>query len=113
MSQPQSVSKPSPRLARSRFWKRVLLWSGLFLLLCLCLGLGVFLYLRKAADERLEDVIATIDREDPGWRLEDIEASREVIPDDRNAALLVAAAGKLVPEEWDSFECDLALESLE
>jgi hypothetical protein len=38
--------------------------------------------------------MAELDKSDPKWRIEDYEAQREVIPDDQNSALCVAAASQ-------------------
>ncbi len=66
-----------------------------FLLLPVCIVLGIYGYFRAVAEERLREAIAETDRLDPGWRLEELEAKREVIPDDRNGALVVIAAHEL------------------
>src|SRR5262249_16986287 len=36
----------------------------------------------------------------PGWRLEDLEAARERIPEESNAALPVLRAGRALPARW-------------
>ena len=50
-----------------------------------------------SADDLL-NVVAELDRTDPDWRLEQIEAKRKVIPDDQNGALQIAAFRKLVAD---------------
>src|SRR5437773_2699471 len=45
--------------------------------------------------------MAVADRDSPrGWLLEDIEAQREQIPDEENAALVVARVKSLLPANW-------------
>jgi hypothetical protein len=44
-----------------------------------------------------DEAAAEADRLDPGWRLEDLEKKREVIPDEDNGALVILAATKLWP----------------
>jgi hypothetical protein len=44
---------------------------------------------------RLAEALAEADRLDPGWRLEELEAKRRVVPDDQNSGLQVP----LVPDE--------------
>jgi tRNA A-37 threonylcarbamoyl transferase component Bud32 len=54
------------------------------------------------ADDLLE-VVAELDRTDPGWRLEEMEAKREPVPDTRNGIHKVRAAVKLLrPRPWPS-----------
>lgn len=99
-TQDQPKSKPArpPR----KWLRRIVL--GLFLLIFLVLiaGLGVRQYFLRTAEKRLEEAMAEADRLDPGWRWEDILAQREVIPDDKNSALLVLEAAELLPdpEKW-------------
>jgi hypothetical protein len=50
-------------------------------------------------DEVLQ-ISAELDRQDPGWRVEEIEARRKNIPDDQNAALRAQAIKRLLPSEW-------------
>ncbi len=58
--------------------------------------------LEKDGDELLS-VVAELDRTDPGWRLEEIEARRKTIPDDQNG-------GDQVPQSQFAFEaCRLAV----
>ena len=57
-----------------------------------------------AADDLLR-VVAELDRTDPGWRLEQIEAARKVIPDDRNGAQQVRKVAALLRSaRWPSRE---------
>src|SRR5271165_1974500 len=46
---------------------------------------------------KLADALAEMDARDPGWRLQNIEAAREVIPEDENAAHAVFEAGCYLP----------------
>ncbi len=52
--------------------------------------------------KKLDETLAEMDRAEPGWRLEDIEAAREQIPEDENSARVVVAAAKLLPKNWPS-----------
>jgi hypothetical protein len=54
-----------------------------------------------AAGEELREVVAELDRTDPGWRLEQIEEARAKVPPERNSAPRIAAANRLLPEGWD------------
>jgi hypothetical protein len=53
--------------------------------------LAVWWYLRWAEERDFRHALAEADQSDPGWRFEDIEAARAVIPDEQNAALVVAS----------------------
>src|SRR5262249_34121787 len=49
---------------------------------------------------------------DPGWRLEELEAARALVPDPQNSAARVAAARKLFPAGWPNRDLYKALENL-
>src|SRR6516162_7469939 len=52
------------------------------------------------ADDLLE-VVTELDRTDPGWRLEQIEAKRKVIPDDQNGAVQIRkVVDLLIAAKW-------------
>jgi hypothetical protein len=85
----------APRRERSRFW---LIVGGCLLLIIG--GQGIFLLLPTREERHLREVVAELDRDDPGWRLEDIEAARAVVPDKENSARVVVAAGKRLPRTW-------------
>jgi len=76
---------------------------GLSLLGLLVLGVWGYRAGRPASDELLP-VIAELNRVDPGWRLESIEAERDseraALPAGQNAALRVEAAQRLLPAGW-------------
>jgi hypothetical protein len=71
-------------------------------LLFACAAVGYYFYTILAADKELQEAVAEADRLDPGWRLEVLEANREVIPDTENSALKVLAVKKLIPTSWPS-----------
>jgi hypothetical protein len=92
----RAIEKPCA--ARRRMSLRI--WSLGLLLLCLSVA-GYFLYRSYAGEDRLRQVIAELDRTDPGWRLEDLEARRIVVPEAEDSALRVAAVKRLLPWGWD------------
>src|SRR5262249_23492422 len=52
-------------------------------------------------DRHLREAMAGADRDSPeGWQLEDIEAHREKIPDEENAALVILKVKRLLPANW-------------
>jgi hypothetical protein len=83
-------------------WKRRLV--GGLALLALAVAAVWFGVLLFAADRRLNAALAEADARDPGWRLEDLEASRATGPADANAALQVLAARWLLPAPWPAWD---------
>ncbi len=56
-----------------------------------------------------------MDRTDPGWRLQDVEAARAVVPDAENSALRIIEANKLLPQapkRWIEEDFDTELQHL-
>ncbi len=87
---------------RRKVWKRVILAVGTFGGLSFAVIWALSVYFNWITDRNLQEAIAEADRLDPGWRLEELEAKREEIPDAENAALCVEAAYKLFPTNWPS-----------
>jgi hypothetical protein len=99
MSQPAPNVPPPPAHPGRR--KRVLLVVVLALIaLPLALWVAVHTYAVRLADQELREALAETDRLDPRWHLEELEAERKPVPDDRNAALVVLAASKWLPDGW-------------
>jgi ABC-type transport system involved in multi-copper enzyme maturation permease subunit len=73
---------------------------GLLLLLPLCLLLACYWAVHVAAENMLSDTMTELDRVDPHWRIEEIDAHRRVLPDAVNSALRVLEADRLLPGEW-------------
>jgi hypothetical protein len=91
------VVTPAPS-ARSR-WRR-LRWVLLAALALLAGGAGLYAYLAYSGERELQDAIAEADRLDPGWRFDEMEAARAIVPDAENSALVVLAARALMPAKW-------------
>jgi hypothetical protein len=92
---PTAESSPAP--ARRR-WRR---WLGALFLLILAWAVGFYAYYRYISDRDLREAIAEADRFEPnGWRMDDIEAQRRVVPDEENAALVVLKVKALTPRNW-------------
>jgi hypothetical protein len=88
MSQGQLAShRPRPRSSR----RRLFLCLGLLALA----GVGLLAYFLLSSSA-LTEIMAEIDRQDAGWRLEEIEAGRQVLPEGANSALQVMAVKKLL-----------------
>src|SRR5262249_39468824 len=46
------------------------------------------------------NLLAELDRENPGWRIESLEARREQIPDNENGALVILRVESKLPADW-------------
>lgn len=91
---------PSTPRPRSKWRRRILIALAVIPALVLTALVGGYFYALKIADDTLRDAIAEADRLDPDWRLEEIEARREDIPPEENAAERVARARDLIPDDW-------------
>lgn len=96
----RTIDLTKPRRPRRRWLKR-LGWSLLSLLI---LGFGAQRWSHYQAQKRLDEALAEMDRAEPGWRLKEIEAAREQIPEDENSARVIVAAAALLPKQWPSPE---------
>jgi hypothetical protein len=85
--------RPSP----GPFWPWLV---GTLVLLALVSAFGTGFFLGRSVDRRLADAIKAADLDDPSWRIDDLMAAREPVPDDENSALVVAEVLELLPEEW-------------
>jgi hypothetical protein len=65
---------------------------------------GSIAYMVWTAEAGLLDAIAEADRNDPGWRLQDLESNRRQMPDEENIGLVVITAQKLMPTAWPSWD---------
>ncbi|AMV38077.1 hypothetical protein [Planctomyces sp. SH-PL62] len=57
-------------------------------------------YLIRYSFRNAEEAVAETDALDPDWRLDDLMATREEVPDDENSAMIVADVVDLLPEGW-------------
>src|SRR5262249_303630 len=58
-------------------------------------------YLHYTAKQDLAAILEELDRLEPdGWRLAELEARRDAVPDVENSALQIIAARKLFPPRW-------------
>jgi hypothetical protein len=73
---------------------------GGLLLLPLAVLVALSIDSRRRADRELQEAIADTDRRDPGWRFDDLEAKQPRLPDEKNGALQVLAARRLLPAGW-------------
>jgi hypothetical protein len=86
---------------RRRGWlKRFALIALAVLAILAVWALAQRAYLVHVGDQQLAVVESELDESEPGWRWEDIQAQRDVIPEGENSALIVLAAMKLLPRNW-------------
>src|SRR5713226_8444837 len=81
-------------------WKRRLIFAAVFVVLIAAGLTGWHFYTSLISDKKLQDAIAEADRLDPGWRLEELEAKRAVIPAAENLADHVLAIKAMMPKSW-------------
>jgi len=70
--------------------------------LALVSAFGTGYSLGWSLDRRLERATAAADRDDPNWRINDLMAAREKVPDAENSAWVVGEALSHLPENWPS-----------
>jgi hypothetical protein len=94
MSNPEE--SPGPAKPPWRLWKRRLIAGGV-VVLALAGSWFVQEQLEHSRQARtLREMVASLDESDPGWRLEDLAAPPS-LPENRNSARIVVAAGRLLP----------------
>lgn len=93
-----STTSTPPISAPTRRGPRI--WLRLLILLVLVIAAPFLFYLfdRFWVEWALRAAWAEADRTDPGWRYEELQAKREVIPDDENGALQVLKALQHLPK---------------
>src|SRR5438105_3622213 len=90
---PMSQEAPvAPPRRRPRRWRRRIFVAALCLTFLVGGGIVLLVWLSSSA---LHELMAEMDRDDPGWRLEELEAKRAVLPDERNSALQILAVKRL------------------
>jgi hypothetical protein len=70
-------------------------------------------YRHHKVTAELQEALDELDAAEPGWRLKDIEAAREIIPDDQNSALCTVRVSRLLPPNWPPTDLTTSLEELE
>src|ERR1039457_643238 len=80
-------------------WRSILVVSGLVLVFA-SLAITMLNNQSWQADRRYQAAVADADRLDPGWRLDDLLAAREKVPDAANSALRVHAIFDQLPGGW-------------
>jgi hypothetical protein len=100
MSQVETVGRlpEVPAQPRRRRWR---FWVGISLVLVILLLAAFYGFIIYESDLDLSEAMAEADRDCPaGWQLDALEAHREEIPDEENAALVVMKVKSLLPANW-------------
>jgi hypothetical protein len=92
--------EPTPK--KKRRWA---LWLAIVILVPI---VGVFAYVLTVHND-LNNLIADLDRTDPGWRLEEIEAKRATYPADQNAALEIPKINALLKPNYNQLNKEMDL----
>jgi hypothetical protein len=90
MSEPFEIEAPSAKKRRWTLWLAILIGVPILGLL------GFYLSIKMG----LNSLMAELDRTDPGWRLEEIEAKRANYPAAQNAALAIPKIKALLTQGW-------------
>ncbi len=83
--------------SRFRVWHWVVIVPTLVMLVA---AIGTGIYLWWIVEGQFAEVTVAADRDDPYWRLDDLMAHREPVPDEENSAPVVAEVLKRMPEGW-------------
>jgi hypothetical protein len=92
--------------------RRTLIWSAVLLQFVLVAVASWVLYNRHKVARAALEAVAELDRSEPGWRLKDLEAARDRIPEEENSARVVVAARRLLPPSWPPQELSEPLDRL-
>jgi hypothetical protein len=94
---------PVPRRSRFAKWAQRLSIAIAVLFLLGIVGLfSARIYIRHTGKRALDEEVARVDAEDPGWRFDDLMAAREraAPPETENSAVVVRKVRSLIPNEW-------------
>jgi len=92
--------------SRRRFrWLKILLLGTLSLVLLVGAAVVVWWYIvTRAGDRELREALADVSEIEPVVELPELDAQRQTIPDEKNAALAILSATKLLPPEFPDDE---------
>jgi hypothetical protein len=97
MNEQEALALMAAQKHRRHWLKRFILI--LLPLLLLALATPALLYYWKV-NTLLDEAVAEADRQDPGWRLDDLEAKRAVVSPDENSSPSLIKAKGLMPPDW-------------
>jgi hypothetical protein len=91
------IAHAENRRRRARLWPWLV---GVPLLVILPIAFYSGWELGRTVDRRLAESVAAADRDDPNWRLHDLLAQREQVPDAENSAPIVTEVAAFIPVNW-------------
>ena len=109
MSEQRTLSS-EPELAKRRFTLgRLVLWTlgGLIVI-----GIGLFGLDQARSSREMATTLDQLDADDPGWRLEDLEAARVPLADKDNSAILCRELARRLGRSWPDIEFDKHFEQI-
>jgi hypothetical protein len=80
--------------------RRGFVFALLLLALVIAGGVGYYAWSKLQAERELEELAAALDRDDPGWRLEDLERQRTALPAEENSGPLILKLKSEIPRNW-------------
>src|SRR5947207_2955604 len=83
-----------------RWWRRWLRRLGVAFLVLTVLAVSAYGIFHYRVKSKLREAVEALDRDEPGWRLEEIEASRAAVSEEENGARTTVAAYALLPKVW-------------
>src|SRR4051794_15394610 len=112
MSEPKVKRRFVPSLPGIRRWGKRICLSLLGLMVSVAIYCAVK---HRQACAAVEKAVAELDESEAGWRLEDIEAAREKVPDEQNSAPTIVRVAALLPTQepdgWPPRDLRASLES--
>lgn len=100
----ESATEAVPNRGRKR--RFILRWLLRFVFGLIVTGLAMYYFDTKRSEAEVAALVADLDENDPGWRLEELEAARPEIPDSRNSARLSRDLAKLLEPSWPDAALD-------
>jgi hypothetical protein len=91
------IAHAENRRRRSRLWPWLMVVP---LLVVLPIAFYCGWDMGKNVDSRLAEAVAAADQDDPNWRLDDLLAHRDRMPDSENSAIIVTQVATLIPANW-------------
>jgi hypothetical protein len=99
MSKVSTIDRAAQAPPPSR-WRRRLRIGAIAVVCLSVVGGGFLFYVLRSGESRLRRVMDELDRKEPGWRLEELEARRKLIPPEQNSARLINAVAALGMPNW-------------
>jgi hypothetical protein len=106
-TEPEAVEPPPVRV-----WRRLFVAAGVLTLFVVAFAVVRWAYERHRTANSLAALVARLDADDPGWKLDEIQAARADPPAGQNSADVIVAVAKLVPGNWPYWDYKQEFEHL-